>query len=65
MKEILNLYEEIATSIAGMMGQQPINLAGKEMPSKKYSKETKNKQHNAMLGYKYQKSRNFKKNQVQ
>lgn len=54
LQEALELLEEIATGIAGMMDTQPINLAGKEMPSK-YSKETKNKQKKAQLGYKYRK----------
>ena len=36
-------------------GVQPINLAGKEMPSKKYDKEGKKREKKAQLGYKYKK----------
>ena len=53
------------TSIAGMMDSQPITLAGEEQPSKKYKKETKNSEKKAMLGYKYQKSRESRKSIVQ
>ena len=53
------------TSIAGMMDSQPITLAGKEQPSKKYNKETKNSEKKAMLGYKYKKSRHSNQTVVQ
>ena len=49
------------TSIAGMMDTQPINLAGKVMPS--YTKEKRNTQKKAQLGYKYQKLRRRKKDE--
>ena len=42
------------TGTTGMMGVQPINLAGKEMPTK-IKKERSNKQKNADLRYKYKK----------
>ena len=53
------------TTTAGMMDVQPITLAGEEQPSKKYEKETKNSEKKAMLGYKYQKSRESRKSIVQ
>ena len=43
------------TGISGMMDTQPINLAGKEMPSKGYTKEGKRREKKAYLGYKYRK----------
>ena len=56
-EELMTTLEEIGTSIASMMGTEPINLAGKEMPSKKYSKEGKKSEKNAMYKYKYKKTR--------
>ena len=41
LQEAIDLLEEIATSIGGMMDVQPINLAGEEMPSK-VEKEKRN-----------------------
>ena len=55
-KELLNLWEEIGTSVAAMMGTMPINVAGKEQPSK----EGKKREKKAVLGYKYKKIRGFK-----
>lgn len=46
---------EMCTTTAGMMGVEPINLAGKEMPSKKYENQSKHRQKKAQLNYKYQK----------
>lgn len=54
LSEALELLEEIATGIAGMMDTQPNPLAGSEQPSK-YTKQSKNKQKKAQLGYKYRK----------
>ena len=51
--EALDILEDIATGIAGMMDTQPINVAGKRMPS--YKKERRNTQKNADLRYKYKK----------
>ena len=54
VEEALELLEEIATGIAGMMDVQPTPLAGSEQPSR-YTKQSKNKQKKAQLGYKYRK----------
>ena len=61
---IRKILEEICITAAGMMDTQPINLAGKEMPSK-YEKQGKLKQKKAQLGYKYMKIRNKKDNIVE
>ena len=50
MDEALNILEEIATGIAGMMGEQPNNLAGQENP---YTKEGKLKNKSMDKRYKY------------
>ena len=69
VREALDLLGAIATEIDEMMGgintgvsafgQLPINLAGKEMPTK-VKVERSNKQKNADLRYKYQKIRGKK-----
>lgn len=46
----------INTSTAGMMGRQPVTLAGKEQPSK-YEKQGDKKEKLAMLLYKFRKNR--------
>ena len=50
LQEALDILEEIATGIAGMMGQQPNNLAGQENP---YTKEGKLKNKSMDKRYKY------------
>ena len=49
-KKVLDLLEEIATGIAGMMGEQPNNLAGQENP---YTKEGKLKNKSMDKRYKF------------
>lgn len=51
--------EEIATGVAGMMDVQPINVVGKDHPSK-YEKQGKKREKKAQLNYKYMKIRNKK-----
>lgn len=55
---IIDLFEEIGTSISAMMGGViPVNVAGKEMPSKYTKQSSGGKQKRAVLGYKYKKIR--------
>lgn len=54
VEEALEILEEIATGIAGMMDTQPNPLAGSGQPSK-YSREGKKREKKAQLGYKYKK----------
>lgn len=54
VEEALEILEEIATGIAGMMDTQPNPVAGQEQPTK-IRKERRNTQKNADLRYKYKK----------
>ena len=54
VEEALEILEEIATGIAGMMDTQPNPVAGQEQPTK-IRKERRSTQKNADLRYKYKK----------
>ena len=53
LQDALDILEEIATSLGATMAPFATNLAGEEMPSKKYDKEGKLKSRSMDKRYKF------------